>query len=228
MRILLVEDDLLLGDGVEAGLRQTGFTVDWTQDGISARHALSTTPYDGVILDINLPRLSGLDLLRELRRANNAIPVLLLTARDTVEDRIKGLDAGADDYLVKPFALGELVARLRAVVRRASGRASPVLEYQGLAMNPSAHTATFNGESLEFTAKEFQLLVLLMDHRNQVLSRQQIEENLYGWNQEVASNAVEVHIHHVRKKLGSQCIRTLRGVGYQLGQLGQTAEESPA
>lgn len=180
-----------------------------------------------MILDINLPRLSGLDLLRELRRANNAIPVLLLTARDTVEDRIKGLDAGADDYLVKPFALGELVARLRAVVRRASGRASPVLEYQGLAMNPSAHTATFNGESLEFTAKEFQLLVLLMDHRNQVLSRQQIEEKLYGWNQEVASNAVEVHIHHVRKKLGSQCIRTLRGVGYQLGQLGQTAEDSP-
>ena len=126
------------------------------------------------------------------------------------------------------FADSELVAWLRAVVRRASGRASPVLEYQGLAMNPSAHTATFNGESLEFTAKEFQLLVLLMDHRNQVLSRQQIEEKLYGWNQEVASNAVEVHIHHVRKKLGSQCIRTLRGVGYQLGQLGQTAEESPA
>lgn len=217
MRILLVEDDLLLGDGVEAGLRQTGFTVDWIKDGVSARSALEVVDYDGMVLDINLPRLSGLDLLSEIRRAGNALPVLLLTARDTVEDRILGLDAGADDYLVKPFALGELVARLRAVVRRTHGRASPTLEYAGLSLDPGAHKACYQGQDIELTGKEFQLLELFLDNRNKVLSRQQIEEKLYGWNQEVASNAVEVHIHHLRKKLGAQFIRTHRGVGYQLG-----------
>lgn len=217
MRILLVEDDPLLGDGLETGLRQIGFNVDWMKDGISARAAMSAAPYDAVILDLGLPRLPGLDVLAEWRREGRDVPVLILTARDGVEDRIKGLNTGADDYLVKPFALGELVARVRALIRRAHGRSTPLLSYGEVTLDPSARKATLRGEPLELTAREFQLLELFLDNRNRVLPRALLEEKLYGWTQELDSNALEVHIHHLRKKLGSQFIRTLRGIGYQLG-----------
>lgn len=218
MRVLVVEDDVLLGDGLEVGLRQTGFNVDWMKDGISARAAFAAAPYDAVVLDLGLPRLSGLDLLAEWRANEVSVPVLILTARDSVEDRIAGLNTGADDYLVKPFALGELVARLRALIRRSHGRASPVLEHGDVILDPQAHSVSRNGEEIELTAREFQLLELFMENRGRVLPRALLEEKLYGWTQELDSNALEVHIHHLRKKLGSSFIRTLRGVGYQLGE----------
>ena len=223
MRVLLVEDDALLGDGLEVGLRQIGFNVDWMKDGVSARAALSAAPYDAVVLDLGLPRLSGLDVLTDWRQTGYSVPVLILTARNGIEDRIRGLNAGADDYLVKPFALGELVARLRALIRRSHGRANPVLEHGDVVLDPQAHTVTRNGDEIDLTAREFQLLELFMENRGRVLPRALLEEKLYGWTQELDSNALEVHIHHLRKKLGSGFIRTLRGVGYQLGEVDATS-----
>ncbi|MDO8293424.1 MAG: response regulator [Gallionella sp.] len=222
MRVLVVEDDALLGDAIQAGLKQSGYAVDWMKDGVSAEQALTTEPYAAVVLDLGLPRLSGLELLRRLRnrndqkdvRINKQTPVLILTAMDTVDDRIKGLDAGADDYLVKPFDMGELAARLRALIRRASGKTEPLLQIAGLKLDPAAHRVLYLDKPVELSAKEFALLHALMLNAGKVLSRAQLEEQLYAWGDEIESNAVEVYIHHLRRKLFPELIETIRGVGY--------------
>lgn len=214
MRILVVEDDALLGDAIQAGLKQAGFAVDWVKDGAQADQALSTEPYDASVLDIGLPRLSGLDVLRRLRQRKATTPVLLLTARDTVDDRIQGLDSGADDYLVKPFDMGELAARLRALIRRASGNTTPALHAGEVTLDPSAHAVTCRGRTVDLSATEFSLLHALLLNAGKVLSRAQLEEKLYAWGEEVESNAIEVHIHHLRRKLYPELIATIRGVGY--------------
>ncbi|CAG1009461.1 Transcriptional regulatory protein QseB [Burkholderiales bacterium] len=216
MRILLVEDDALLGDGIRAGLLQAGFTVDWVRDGVAGEHALAGEPYDAVVLDLGLPRLSGLDLLRRARAAHNKVPVLVLTARDTVPEKIAGLDAGADDYLVKPFDLGELQARLRALLRRGGATVEPVLAHGALRLDPAARTVTWEGAAVELSAREFALLHVLLRNAGRVLSKAQLEEKLYGWGDEVESNTVEVYIHHLRRKLATELIRTVRGVGYMI------------
>jgi DNA-binding response OmpR family regulator len=214
MRLLLVEDDALLGDGLRAGLVQDGYSVDWLRDGTSAEAALGSGSYDLAVLDINLPGRTGLQLLKGVRNSGSILPVLLLTARDTVADRVAGLDSGADDYLVKPFDLDELLARLRALLRRHSGRASPELRHGDLVVDPAAHTVTLAGAPVEISPREFAVLQLLLENRGKVLSRSRLEEGLYSWQSEVESNAVEVYIHHLRKKLGQGLIRTVRGVGY--------------
>jgi len=214
MRVLAVEDDALLGDAIQAGLKQAGFAVDWVKDGVAAQHALETEPYAAVVLDLGLPRLSGLDVLQRLRARRDATPVLILTARDTVEDRIKGLDAGADDYLIKPFDMGELAARLRALVRRASGETAPALSNGALSLDPASHRVTYQALSIDVSAKEFAVLQALMLNLDRVLTRAQIEAQLYAWGDEIESNTVEVHIHHLRRKLAPELIQTVRGVGY--------------
>lgn len=214
MRVLLVEDDALLGDGVQAGLKQAGFAVDWTQDGQAAKLALETEEYAVVVLDLGLPKLSGTDLLKWLRGRELKLPVLILTARDTVVDRVAGLNAGADDYLIKPFDLDELVARLHALLRRSAGQATQTLQHADIELTPSTHQVTKNGRTVELSAREFTLLHELLLHIGRVQSREQLEQHLYGWGEEVESNSVEVHVHHLRKKLGAELIRTLRGVGY--------------
>ena len=214
MRLLLVEDDPILGNGIELGLREAGFTVDWTRDGRSAHLALETTGYELVVLDLGLPRLSGMDLLRGLRRSGNDLPVLVLTARDTVQDRVAGLEAGADDYLVKPFDLAELVARIRALLRRAHGRATNTLRYRDLVLHPDSLSVVRGKDTITLSGRECAILVDLLEHQGTALSRARLEEGLYGWNEEIESNAVEVHIHNLRRKLGAELIRTIRGVGY--------------
>lgn len=214
MRILLVEDDALLGDGIKAGLKQAGFAADWAQDGHAAKLALEAEDYAAMVLDLGLPRLSGMELLKWLRGRGSKLPVLILTARDTVADRVAGLDTGADDYLIKPFDLDELTARLRALLRRGSGQAAPVLRHGNLELDPAAHQVHRQGQPIELSAREFALLHELLLHAGRVQSREQLEQRLYGWGEEVESNSVEVHIHHLRKKLGAELIRTLRGVGY--------------
>lgn len=216
MRLLLIEDDELLGDGIRTGLAQAGSAVDWVRDGHDALAAAETAVYSAVILDLGLPGIGGLEVLARLRRAGMSIPVLILTARDTVPDRVKGLDGGADDYLVKPFDMNELLARLRALVRRSGGRAAPVLEHDGLVLDPAAHTVTHHGQAVDLSPREFAVLQDLLEHAGRVRSREQLEESLYGWDDEVSSNAVEVHIHHLRRKLGADEIRTIRGVGYMI------------
>ncbi len=214
MRTLLVEDDNLLGDGVQAGLKQGGYAVDWVRDGLAAKLSLESTHYGLVILDLGLPKVSGLDVLKWLRQRGYSVPVLILTARDTVADRVIGLDAGADDYLIKPFDLDELLARLRVLSRRSGGQASPVLQCGDLEMDPAARQVRKAGQSVELSSREFTLLHELLLHMGHVQSRERLEERLYGWGEEVESNSVEVHIHHLRRKLGPSLIRTLRGVGY--------------
>lgn len=214
MRLLLVEDDPILGNGIEAGLRQAGFTVDWTRDGRSAQLALETTRYELVVLDLGLPRVSGMELLRQLRARGSDLPVLVLTARDTVRDRVSGLEAGADDYLIKPFDLSELVARIRALLRRAHGRSVDVIRYHDLVLRPESLTVTRGDETIALSGRECAILVELLDHQGTALSRARLEESLYGWHDEIESNAIEVHIHNLRRKLGSELIRTIRGVGY--------------
>lgn len=214
MRLLLVEDDPLLGNGIRAGLKQAGYAVDWVQDGHSAKLSLETGDYALVVLDLALPKVSGLDILKWLRVRGNPVSVLVLTARDTVADRVTGLDAGADDYLIKPFDLDELIARLRALSRRAGGQTSPILRLGDLELDPAARQVHQAGQAVELSAREFTLLHELLLHAGRVQSREQLEERLYGWGEEVESNSVEVHVHHLRKKLGAQLIRTLRGVGY--------------
>ncbi len=216
MRVLLVEDDAMLGEGVRRGLRQQGHAVDWVQDGEAAELALAGEPYDAVLLDLGLPRKGGLEVLRDLRRRGATLPVLILTAQDAVPDRVAGLDAGADDYLVKPFDLDELAARLRALQRRRGGRAEPVLELGGLRLDPGAHDVTLDGAPVTLTAREFALLQALLEHPGRPLSRTRLEERLYGWGEQVESNAVEVHVHALRRKLGARWIKTLRGVGYMV------------
>ncbi|MBX9812346.1 MAG: winged helix-turn-helix domain-containing protein [Burkholderiales bacterium] len=214
MRMLLVEDDNLLGDGIQAGLAQAGFGVDWVKDGVAADLALETGQYAAVVLDLGLPRLSGLGLLRRMRAAGNKVPVLILTARDAIEDRIKGLDGGADDYMVKPFDLHELAARLRALIRRSRGEAAPLLCVGEVELDPAARRAAFKGKPLELSTREFALLHELMLNAGHVLSREQLGERLYAWGEEIESNAIDVHVHHLRRKLASGLIRTVRGVGY--------------
>lgn len=214
MRLLLVEDDKALGEGLRLGLRQEGYTVDWLQDGASALHALLSEDFDLLVLDLGLPRMSGLQVLRELRRSGSALPVLILTARDATEDRIAGLDAGADDYLVKPFDLDELKARLRALLRRSAGRAELRIEHAGVSLDPSSQQVSYQGKPVPMTPKEYLLLHELLSQPGKVLTRERLAQLLYGWDEEAESNTLEVHIHHLRKKLFSSLIRTVRGVGY--------------
>lgn len=214
MRVLVVEDDPLLGDGIRAGLAQSGFATDWVRDGMAAQLALDSGSPDAVVLDLGLPRLAGLELLRRLRAAGNKTPVVIVTARDAVEDRIKGLDSGADDYVVKPFDLQELAARLRALIRRAAGEASPLVRIGEVELDPAARRVRFRGAPVELPAREFALLHALMLSAGRVLTREQLAERLYAWGEEVESNAIDVHVHHLRRKLAPQVIRTVRGVGY--------------
>jgi len=216
MRILLAEDDTLLGDGLRAGLRLAGFQVDWVRDGLTAERELRAQPYAAAVLDLGLPLMDGLDVLASVRRAGVTLPVLVLTARDAVPDRIKGLDTGADDYVVKPVDLDELAARLRALVRRAHGQPQEVLQVQDVQLDPAARTVQRAGQPVALSTREFDLLQALVLNAGRVLSREQLEQHLYSWGQEVDSNAVEVHIHHLRKKLGAALIQTVRGVGYLL------------
>lgn len=214
MRILLAEDDRLLGEGIRAGLARAGFAVDWVRDGEAASHALAGEAYDAVVLDLGLPKQDGVAVLKRLRARRNPVPVLILTARDSLADRVAGLDAGADDYLVKPFAAEELQARLRALVRRAKGTAAPVIRHGRVALDPAARTVTLDGQPIELSAREFATLHELLANAGRVLSKSQIEAKLYAWGEEIESNAVEVFVHHLRRKLYPEVIRTVRGVGY--------------
>lgn len=214
MRILLVEDDRLLGDGLKVGLTHTGFAVDWVRDGDAAMTALGVEKFDAVVLDLGLPKRDGLTVLGWLRARGDATPVLILTARDSLESRVRGLDAGADDYVLKPFDLDEVAARLRALVRRASGQAMPVLKRGEVELDPAARRVFKCGTEVELTAREFDLLHALLRNAGQVQTRRALEESLYSWENALESNALEVHIHHLRRKLGATLIRTVRGVGY--------------
>ena len=216
MRILLVEDDEILGDGLKTGLRQAGYTVDWIKDGISAENALNDDEFDLVVLDVGLPRQSGLEVLRSMRKRGQQTPVLILTARDSVPDRVQGLDSGADDYMVKPFDLDELCARLRVLQRRNMGRSEPVLQHGDLVLDPAAHKVTLSEEPVNLSMREFVLLQHLLENVGRVIPRARLEQKLYGWEGEVESNSLEVFIHHLRKKLGAELIRTVRGVGYMI------------
>ena len=216
MRLLLVEDDPMVGASVQRGLRQDGHTVDWVRDGAAAELAVAEGVHEMILLDLGLPRKSGLDLLAHLRRTGLSVPVLVITARDSVADRVKGLDAGADDYLVKPFDLDELSARIRALTRRHGGRASPRIEHGELTLDPATHEVTLAGKPVNLSAREFSLLHALLEKPGVPLSRAQLEDRIYGWNEEVESNAIEVHIHTLRRKLGAEWIRNVRGVGYRV------------
>jgi DNA-binding response OmpR family regulator len=217
MRVLLVEDDPLIGSGLDEGLRHEGFAVDWVRDGDAATLALRTTPYGLMLLDLGLPGQDGLSLLASLRRRDDALPAIVITARDAVTDRIAGLDAGADDYLVKPFVLEELLARIRAVNRRHAGRAQTTLAAGALKLDPVRHQVWLADDEVALSPKEFVMLHELMLDPGAVISREQFEERLYSWGEEVESNAVQVHIHNLRKKLGHVAILTVRGVGYRIG-----------
>jgi two-component system response regulator QseB len=216
MRLLLVEDDTMIGEAIRAGLKREGFTVDWVHDGESASQVLLTEALDLLLLDLGLPRKGGLEVLTAARARGDALPVLIITARDAVSDRVQGLDAGADDYLVKPFDLEELAARIRALLRRKSGRTAPAVEHLGVVLNPATHAVTRDGRQIALSPKEFALLQLLMERPGTILSRARIEERLYGWSEEIESNAVEVHIHGLRRKLGADYILNVRGVGYRV------------
>ncbi len=206
----------MIGAAIQQGLRQDGFTVDWVRDGVAAELALGAQTCDLLVLDLGLPKKPGLEVLRNLRRKGNQTPVLVLTARDAISDRVTGLDAGADDYLVKPFDLDELAARIRALLRRRAGRADPLLRHGNLTLNPATREATFNGGPLALSVREFAVLQTLLDRPGALLSRAQIEERLYGWGEEIESNAVEVYIHALRRKLGADFIKTVRGAGYMI------------
>ena len=221
MRILLLEDDPLIGDGLTAGLFRYGFAVDWFRDGISGQKALVSAPYDAVVLDLGLPSLDGMDVLARWRQDKQDVPVLILTARDALEQRVAGLNAGADDYLVKPFALSELVARLNALIRRRYGEAAAVLQCGALTFDPASRVVTQNGMPVVLAARELALLELFMQNKGRVLPREMIIEKLYNWESEIESNAIDVHIHHLRRKLGNQMIRTVRGIGYVLDEIPQ-------
>lgn len=223
MRILLVEDDRLLGDGLQAGLIQAGYAVDWLRDGDAAVAALTTETFAAVVLDLGLPKRDGWSVLQWLRGRHDATPVLILTARDQLEDKVRGLDLGADDYVLKPFDLDEIAARMRALVRRAHGRPEPVIMVGEIELNPAARTVTRSGQPVELTPREFDLLHLLLQNAERVLTRRTLEEQLYSWNDAIESNALEVHIHYLRRKLGNDLIRTVRGVGYMA-----SATASPA
>jgi two-component system, OmpR family, response regulator QseB len=219
MRLLLVEDDPMIGASIQKGLRQDGFLVDWVRDGSSAEGALKTNTYDALLLDLGLPRKSGDEVLKTLRRAGNTIPVLIITARDAVSDRVAGLDSGADDYIVKPFDLDELAARIRAVQRRHAGRADRLIRVGRVTFDAAARRVTQNGKEVALSARELSLLEALLDRPGAILSRAQLEERIYGWGEEIESNAVEVYVHSLRRKLGADFIRTVRGVGYTIARV---------
>lgn len=218
MRLLLVEDDSMIGESVRKALRQDGFTVDWVQDGYAAEIAAGSEAYDLLLLDLGLPKKSGLDVLKSLRQSGNRIPILILTAHDAVADRVKGLDAGADDYLVKPFDFDELEARIRALCRRQSGRVDSVIKVGDVTLNSASHEVHLKGEPVILSGREFALLAAFLDRPGAVLSLSQLEEKIYGWGDEVGSNAVEVYIHALRKKLGADFIKNVRGVGYMVSR----------
>src|ERR1700733_7964143 len=214
MRVLLVEDDRMIAQGLQTALRQDGYVVDWVGDGRAAAEALHSLQFDLVLLDLGLPERDGLTVLRELRRRNDATPVIILTARDDRQDRIDGLDAGADDYIVKPFDLDEVAARMRSVLRRASGRGDPCIRSGAICLNPAPHVVERDGVPVQLSAHEYAVLEALLQRPGTILSRAQLEDRLYGWDAQVESNAVEVYIHSLRRKLGSEAIRPLRGGGY--------------
>lgn len=217
MRILLVEDDPMLGQSIFTALKIAHFTVDWVQDGLAAEHAIGCEDYSLLLLDLGLPRKNGWEILKSLRQRGDGIPVLILTARDSVEDRIQGLNCGADDYLVKPFDLDELIARMRALLRRNLGQESNEIVYGDVSMDTLRHEARLKGELISLSAKEFAILYALMEKPGAVLSRDKLEEKLYGWGDEIASNTVQVYVHYLRKKFGADVIQNVRGVGYRIG-----------
>jgi two-component system response regulator QseB len=219
MRLLLIEDDKMIGESVRKGLRQDGFTVDWVQDGRAGETALNEGVHDLLLLDLGLPGKEGIEVLKTLRKKGNGIPVLILTARDALADRVGGLSAGADDYLIKPFDFEELAARIHAILRRKSGRTETLMRHGPITIDPASRHVTLNGNPVNLSAREFALLEALLDRPGAVLSVAQLEEKIYGWNEEVGSNAVEVHIHALRKKLGADLIRNVRGVGYVIPKL---------
>jgi two-component system response regulator QseB len=219
MRVLVVEDDPMIGRAVADGLSGDGYAVDWVRDGAAAELALLHGPYDLAVLDLGLPRKDGFDVLKSLRHARIEVPVLIITARDAVADRVAGLDHGADDYLVKPFDLDELLARARAVVRRRAGRASPEVSFGALTLDPVKRTVSFRGGPVELSAREFAVLEALMREPGAVVSRAKLEDSVYGWGEEVGSNSVEVHLHHLRRKLDPGLIRNVRGVGYRVARI---------
>lgn len=221
MRALLVEDDQILGDGLRAGLHQKGYTVDWLKDGQEAENALLKEPFDLVVLDLALPHLSGQEIIKNVRSKGVSTPIVVLTARSDMEQRISALDAGADDYMTKPFDLNELAARLRSVVRRSSGRAETIIHYGPLSLDPSSHMLYRKGKQVNVSPKEFALLHKLLENMGRVISREQLAQTLYGWDNEIDSNAVEVHIHNLRKKMGIKMIRTIRGIGYMIDRNGK-------
>jgi DNA-binding response OmpR family regulator len=216
MRILLAEDDAMLGDGLRAGLRQLGFQVDWVRDGVAAERELASEVYAAGVLDLGLPMKDGLDVLKALRTRNVSTPVLVLTARDAVPDKVRGLDLGADDYVIKPVDLHELAARLRSLIRRSHGQAHEVLTSDKVQLDPAARQARYEGQAVTLSTREFDLLHALMRNAGRVLSREQLEQQMYSWGHEVESNTIEVHIHHLRRKLSTDAIQTVRGVGYTM------------
>lgn len=206
----------MIGEAIRAGLKRDGFAVDWVASTAAAAPALATEPYELLLLDLGLPGSDGLTLLKALRARGTALPVLIITARDAVADRVAGLDAGADDYLVKPFDLGELAARIRALLRRKAGRSGPRLEHRGVSLDPAAHRVTLGGSEVTLSPREFALLEILLERPGAILSRGQLEERIYGFGEEIESNAIEVHVHGLRRKLGADFILTVRGVGYRV------------
>ncbi|HEY2677585.1 MAG TPA: response regulator [Steroidobacteraceae bacterium] len=219
MRVLLIEDDGMIAQGLQTALRQGGFAVDWMRDGQSGAAALKSSTFDVVLLDLGLPQRDGIDVLRELRKRGNSTPVIILTARDEIQHRIAGLDAGADDYIVKPFDLDEVMARMRSVLRRAAGRGDPYIQHGEVRLNPVSRTVERSGVPITLSAHEYAVLEALLQRPGAVLSRAQLEDRLYGWDEQIGSNAVEVYVHGLRRKLGSDVIRTLRGVGYFVPKL---------
>ncbi len=216
MRALLVEDDEDLGEIIRTALTREGDTVDWVKDGQSALSALAAESFDIAILDLGLPKVPGLEVLRTVRHQGNSIPILILTAHEAIEERVQGLDMGADDYMVKPFDLDELSARIRAMRRRDSGRATPIITYKGIQLDPAAHIVHFDNQSFNLPRREFALLQKLLENPGKALSREQLTQSIYSWDEDVDSNALEVHIHNLRKKFGNEVIRTIRGVGYMI------------
>ncbi len=218
MRIILIEDDMLIGDGIHVGLAELGFTIDWFTDGLIGQQAIDSAPYDAVILDLSLPGIDGMDILRTWRKNGRDEPVLILTARDALSQRVSGLQLGADDYLCKPFALEEVAARLQALIRRRSGQLSSIIQYSDIVFDTSNFSVTKEGMPVVLTSREIKLLELFLLNQNRVLNKSFIQEKLYSWSDDVSSNTVEVHIHNLRHKLGKHLIRTIYGIGYILGE----------
>jgi len=219
MRVLVVEDDPMIGRAVVSGLHDGGYAADWVRDGAEAELALANGVYDLALLDLGLPRRDGLEILKAVRGSGKDLAVVVITARDALEDRVRGLDSGADDYLVKPFDLDELLARVRAVLRRRGGRGTPEIAYGALTLDPAKRCVTFRGAEVELSAREFSVLEALLKDPGAVVSREKLEDAVYGWGEEVGSNSIEVHLHHLRRKLEPQIIRNVRGVGYRIARL---------